>query len=291
MRADRSTVYDGHMRARSGLIAAALALAVPLLRAAPARVASDDLSVKSLVASASKYVARYEQEFAFLLAEETYSQTRLKGTSTLEQRNLKSEFFLTFLPGDDEWVAVRDVKTVDDQPVATGDDLRTLLATKAEFRGLIAQVVNRNSRYNIGPVTRTFNEPTLPLLLLETKRVSDVKFDRGAVVKDEETTLVTLNFSERGRPTLVRGPDGSAPATGELVIEAGTGTIRRTRFDLDRSGIRARLTTTYARDPRLKLWLPDTFTERYETSSTQEIVVCEAQYSNYRRFEVNARIR
>ncbi|HEX5069286.1 MAG TPA: hypothetical protein VFV78_03650 [Vicinamibacterales bacterium] len=267
-----------------------LAVALVSLTVPPAAAERDDLSLKSLVNAASKYVVRYEKEFAFLLAEESYLQHRLKGTTTLERRTLKSEFFLTFLPGDEEWVAVRDVKTVDDEPVATGDDLRTMLATKAEFRGLIAQVVNRNARYNIG-VTRNFNEPTLPLLLLEAKRVNDVKFERGAVVKDGDATLVTLTFAERGRPTLVRGPDGSMPATGEFVIEAGTGTIRRTRFDLDRAGVKVRLATTYARDSRLNLWLPDTFSERYDTPATQEIVVCEAVYSNYRRFEVNARIR
>jgi hypothetical protein len=270
-------------------VAALVAVAVPLLRAAPA-ADRPDLSVKSLVSAASKYVARYEQEFAFLLAEEASSQVRMRGTATIESRKLISEFFLTFLPADDEWVAVRDVQTVNGEPVPRRDDLRTLLATKGEFRGLIAQIVDRNARYNIG-VTRNFNEPTLPLLLLETKRVSEVKFERGPVVQDGDVTLVTLLFAERSRPTLVRGPDGSMPATGELVVEAGTGVIRRTRFDLDRAGVKVRLSTNYAREPRLHLWLPDTFTERYETSATGELVVCEASYSNYRRFEVNARIR
>lgn len=275
---------------RALLVAVVVTAAIPLLAAAPDGRDRPDLSVKSLVSAASKYVAHYEQEFAYLLAEESYSQFRLKGTATIEHRSLTSEFFMTFLPGDDEWVAVRDVKVVDDKPVAAGDDLRTLLATKGEFRGIIAQVVNRNARYNIG-VTRNFNEPTLPLLLLEAKRVSDVKFERGPVVKDGDATLVTLLFTERGRPTLVRGPDGSMPAKGELLIEADTGIIRRTRFDLDRAGVKVRLTTSYAREPRLNLWLPDTFSERYDTSATQETVVCEALYSNYRRFEVNARIK
>jgi hypothetical protein len=81
------------------------------------------------------------------------------------------------------------------------------------------------------------------------------------------------------------------PATGELVVEAGTGVIRRTRFDLDRAGVKVRLTTNYAREPRLNLWLPETFTERYDTTATQELVMCEASYSNYRRFEVNAKIK
>jgi hypothetical protein len=173
--------------------------------------------------------------------------------------------------------------------VAGGDDLRTLLATKAEFRGLIAQVVDRNARYNIG-VTRNFNEPTLPLLLLESKRVADVKFSRGSVVKDGDSTLVTLQFAERGRPTLVRGPDGSMPATGEMVIEADTGTIRRTRFDRSRRREGSVVHDLRPRSPP-ESWLPDTFTERYDTSAAQEIVLCEALYSNYRRFEVNTRIK
>jgi hypothetical protein len=260
-------------------------------QAAPKRPDSPDLSVKALVAASTKYVAGYEQEFAFLLANESYAQSRLRSSALVESRVLESEMFLTFLPADDEWVAVRDVLKVDGEPVPVREDLRTLLGSKAEFRGLIAQIVDRNARYNIGGVWRNFNEPTLPLLLMDAKRVRDVKFDRGAVVKDGDATLVTLLFSERGRPTLVRGPDGSMPASGEIVVEAGTGVVRRTRFDLEHAGLRARLTTSYARDPKLGLWLPATFTERYETSPTQELVLCESTYSNYRRFEVNAKIK
>ncbi len=251
---------------------------------------SPDLSVKSLVAASTKYVAAYEREFAFLLANETYNQQRLRATALVESRALESEMFLTFLPADDEWVAVRDVLKVDGEPVPAREDLRTLLGSKAEFRGLIAQIVDRNARYNIG-IRRNFNEPTLPLLLMDDKRVRDVKFERGPVVKEAHATLVTLLFSERGRPTLVRGPEGSMPASGEIVVEAGTGVVRRTRFELERAGVKVRLTTSYARDEKLGLWLPSTFTERYETSPTQELVLCEATYSNYRRFEVNARIK
>lgn len=275
------------------ILAAALIAAwitVPGL-AAPIGPDSPDLSVKSLVAASTRYVAAYEREFAFLLANESYNQQRLRATALVESRALESELFLTFLPADDEWVAVRDVLKVDGEPVPAREDLRTLLGSKAEFRGLIAQIVDRNARYNIGGIRRTFNEPTLPLLLMGAKRVHDVKFDRGPVVKDGDATLVTLLFSERGRPTLVRAPDGSVPASGEIVVEAGTGVVRRTRFDLEYGGLKARLTTNYTRDEKLGLWLPATFTERYEASPTQELVLCEATYSNYRRFEVNARIK
>ncbi len=205
---------------------------------------------------------------------------------------MKSEFFLTYLPADDEWVAVRDPKEVDGQPVTAREDLRTLLAKGGEIRGLIGQVVARNARYNIGSTTRNFNEPTLPLLLVGEKRVNEVKFDRRAVTREGATVLATLAFEERGRPTLVRGPEGSMPAKGEIVIEAGTGVIRKTTFELDRSGVRVKLTTDYALDKKLNLWLPSIFTERYDTTSpATEVVMCQATYSNYRRFDVTARIK
>ena len=41
------------------------------------------------------------------------------------------------------------------------------------------------------------------------------------------------------------------------------------------------------------MWVPSVFTERYERDSRsgRELIVCEAKYSNYRRFEVTGRIK
>jgi hypothetical protein len=274
------------------LTASLLAVALTNVPAGAVSPEPPDLSVKGLVAAASKYVARYEQEFAFLVADEAYTQTRLQASTAVQSRELRSEMFLAFLPVDKEWIAVRDVMRVDGAPVAGRDDLRALLSRREAGRGVVSEIVESNARYNIGKVTRNFNEPTLPLLLFDAKRVDDVKFEKKTVVKEGDTTLVTLGFSERGKPTLVRGPEGSMPARGELIIEAGTGVVRRTKFELDRAGVKVRLTTDYAPDARLGLWLPTTFTERYDSpEEPREIVVCEATYSNYRRFDVTAKIK
>ena len=261
----------------------------PTLQAAPA---AQNPSVRSLVAAASKYVAKYQQEFAFLIADELYSQTRTDAGGRSQNRQLRSEFFLTYLPADNEWVAVRDVQDVDGKPVANREELRTLLAKGGEIRGLISQVIARNARYNIGSTTRNFNEPTLALLLIGEKRVNDVKFERKTVERDNDTVLATLAFEERGRPTLVRGPEGSLPSSGEIILEPSTGIIRKTTFELQRPGVKVRLTTTYALDPKLGLWLPDVFTERYESETPiTEVVLCEAKYTNYRKFQVTGRIK
>lgn len=281
-------------RAIFGVLAAATA-AIALCAtpsASPAAPPQSETSTRALVAAAARYVNKYQQEFAFLIADESYSQTRTDAGGHTQNRVLRSEFFLTYLPADNEWVAVRDVLDVDGQPVANREELRTLLAKGGEIRGLISQVIARNARYNIGSTTRNFNEPTLPLLLVGEKRVNDVKFDRRAVEREGGDTVAVLAFEERGRPTLVRGPNGSLPAKGEIVLEPGTGIVRKTTFELDRPGTKVRLTTTYARDPKLDLWLPDIFTERYESENPiSEVVLCEAKYSNYRRFEVTGRIK
>jgi len=280
---------------RLALLLLTLAVSALTIHAAPPAPnldPQDDTSTRALVSAASRYVTKYQQEFAFLIADESYSQTRTDAGGNTQNRVLKSEFFLTYLPADNEWVAVRDVLDVDGAPVANREELRTLLAKGGEIRGLISQVIARNARYNIGSTTRNFNEPTLALLLVGEKRVNEVKFDRRGVGHDGTATLATLAFEERGRPTLVRGPEGSLAAKGEIILEPGTGIVRKTTFELDRPGVKVRLMTTYAREPKLGLWLPDVFTERYESESPiSEVVMCEAKYTNYRRFEVTGRIK
>jgi len=266
-----------------------------------------DVSEKALTSAAVKYVAEYEKQFAFLIADEEYTQTVFDADGRKSQsRVLKAELFLTYLPADGEWMAVRDVLEVDGEPVKNREDLRALLAKREELR-LVKQLTWRNSRYNLGRVERNFNEPTLPLLLLDRKRIPRVKFDRKRLEKEEDITLATLGFEEKEPPTLVATPsEGAVRAKGEFVLDAATGTVRRTVFQLTRPGIDARLVTSYTKDNKLNLWLPSVFTERYESSSqagggmrlagsaaraSREVIECVAKYTNYRRFEVTARIK
>ena len=134
-----------------------------------------------------------------------------------------------------------------------------------------------------------------------------MKFDRKRVVRDDDITLATLAFEEKEAPTLVATPnEGAVRAKGEFLLDAATGTVRRTVFQLTRPGIDAKLVTSYTKDDKLNLWLPSVFTERYESSSyagggirlpgnaaraSRELVECVAKYTNYRRFEVTARIK
>jgi hypothetical protein len=252
-------------------------------------------SVKTLTTAASAYVADYETRFAFLIADEDYSQQTLDaGGQQTGQRTTHGELFLTFLPADRQWIAVHDVADVDGQPVTDREDLRALLQ-RGSIIPVAQRVADRNARFNIGSVTRNFNEPTLGLLVLEAKRASNFKFGIARAEPESEPPLVTLAFTERDRPTLVKSTRGQAIfATGEVTIAVDTGAVRRTRLQFVDGPVRATLTTDYTLDARLGLWVPSVFTERYELTRRDvgdENIACEARYTNYRRFEVTARIK
>jgi hypothetical protein len=204
---------------------------------------------------------------------------------------MKGELFLTFLRTDREWIAVHDVADVDGQPVPDRENLQTLLQT-ADVIAVGQRVANRNAAFNIGTVSRNFNEPTLALLVFEAKRIAHFKFDRRDLSAQGGVELATLAFSEHEGPTIVRGA-GPVYAKGELVIETATGRIRRSVMTFREKMVQATLSTDYGPEDRLGLWVPRTFSERYELTdrSLQETTTCIATYANYRRFEVTGRIK
>lgn len=279
---------------------APLAIVAALLAVTRAPEARDQappgagIPVDAVVRAATAYVSEYQRQFAFLVADERYEQRQLDASGReVERRTIRGELFMTYLPADGVWIAVRDVAEVDGQPIDDGEDLRRLLQQRESLRGLAQRIAARNARFNIGGVERNFNEPTLPLLLLDPKRVEGLRFERTRVTTDGDATLVTLAFTERGRPTLVRGRRGPAPSRGEMVIEATSGRVRLTAFELRDDPVTARLVTTYGHDRKLDLWVPQSFSERYEArrGRERERVECDATYTNYRRFQVTGRIK
>lgn len=271
------------------LYSAVLAIGLSLLPIA----AQHDTSVKGLVAAASGYLSGYQKQLSFLLADEQITQRVFDEQGReIRQRTMRGEFFVTYATGN--WTSVHDVAEVDGQAVIGRSDLRQLLQ-REPLPALGRRLIERNAAFNIGSITRNFNEPTLALLILDPIRRSQFTFDRTRVERDGGAEVATLRFKEKGRPTLVRGMDGrDVSSTGDLTIEAGTGRIRETFMQFTHGPVVARLITTYARDSKLDVWVPVTFEERYERGSgprPHEVIVCETTYSNYRRFEVDIRIR
>jgi hypothetical protein len=261
-------------------------------------------SATALVEKAAAYVNGYQSAFAFLVADEQYVQQVVLdtsgGTSPVtngqpRQRAMRGELFLTYLGADRRWVALHDIAEVDGVPVDGRENLRALLAVSS-VQSVAGRLFRHNARYNIGRVTRNFNEPTLALQVLDSGSRSRFQFrihhvDRIA----QRSALVTLSFRERERPTIVRGLDRRPVfSTGELIVDGDTGVVRRTRIAFRHDSVDAELTTTFAWNERLDLWLPSIFTERYVTKpasgSPTEVITGEARYEHYRRFEGTGRV-
>ena len=259
----------------------------------PRSAQTPEVSVRAVTAAAARYLAEYESQSNFLLADETYIQ-RVVDSAGREaaRRTMISESFSTFVPSSRIWISMRDVIEVDGRPVEPREDLRALLQNR-DTPGAARSLAERNARYNIGSISRNFNEPTLGLLVFEPGRRPQFRFERRKVEADAGATLVTLAFKEVDTPTLIRAVDGQPVfSTGEVTVEARTGRIRRTTIEMRHGPIVAVLTTDYALDPKLDMWVPAMFTERYDQKkSPRQQILCEARYTNYRRFDVTSRIR
>lgn len=254
---------------------------------------SIDTSVKAIVAAAGEYVRQYQQDLSFVLAEEDSTQhvERPDGWP-IAHRRTRAEFFLTYLPVEGNWISVRDVREVDGKTVQDPDDIRALIQRAPLWR-LAAVIAEKNSRFNIGDVRRTFNEPTIGLLVINPFHQRRFKFERVAVSKGA-SPVVTLKFTERDRPTLISGVGGEPVFTrGEIDVEAATGRVERTRVEMTLGPVRASLTTAYAPDGKLDLWVPAVMSERYQQTAgaLRQTITVESQYANYRRFDTSVIIK
>lgn len=269
----------------------------------PSPARPPDTSARAVIEKAVSYLDEYRKTLQFVLADEVTVQEVFRRlgaravapsqTNPSERRVTSGEFFLTYLAAEGGWIGVRDIAVVDDVPVAERDNLRDLL-TKANFARIGRQVADQNARHNIGSVTRNFNDPMLALVILEEKHRGRFRFERRRVEPTQTGPLVTVTFTERDSPTLVRAADGrNIFVKGEMTIDAITGHTRRTLVMLKIGSTEASLTSVFAQDARLGLWLPASMTERYESSNPnmKELVVVESTYKNYRRFDAKVTIK
>lgn len=180
---------------------------------------------------------------------------------------MKSEVFFLFAAVSREWMAIRDVVSVDGKAVDDRPDLKSELQVVPAAQ-VGARFKNRNSRFNLGHVYRNFNEPTLSLMVLDAEHVARFTFDRKSVQRKPDAVLVTLSFrerSEKGSPSLIRDQlFRPVLSQGELTVEAGTGRVRHAVLKANVNGVQAVLTTTYESETRLGIWVPSVFQEAYQ---------------------------
>ena len=262
--------------------------------AAPSPVQRESLA--DVLRRAAGYVEDYHRRLEAIVAEERYTQRSITPSSgEVDTRTLGSDFML--LPGgagEHAWFAFRDVFEVDGQAVtSTRGRLEAWLAdSRSSFMHKARALALEQARYNIGPIVRTINVPTLALEILMPARQDRFRFRRTGTTTLGDAAVAVVTFEERRRPTIIRTPEGrDLPARGTLWIEPATGRVLRTELrtgERKRDRVEATITVTYALVPRLRLLLPSTMDERYTGRDTE--ITCTAIYSNFRRFETEARI-
>jgi hypothetical protein len=262
---------------------------------------------KGIADRAATYVADYQRQLTAIVADEQYVQNignRIPpDPDAPRSRSTTGEVFFIFTAPSRGWMAIRDVQTVDGTAAPERTNVREILRTLPATQ-VGEQMASYNARYNIGRITRNFNEPTLALLSLDEAHRSRFRFDTKKRDDVGGHALIWLAFQEKERPTLIRSVQGRPVfMKGELLVEIANGRIWQSRLTASVDGINVELATEYTFDERLGLMLPIVFREFYEKGKPAaqarteppgllyEQITCEAKYSNFRRFEVFSRIR
>jgi hypothetical protein len=280
-----------------------------LLIAALAAQPAETPDLRTVMARAGAYVEKYQQEFSLLLADERYLQEariaekRTPGDATpapgaagttTERRVLVSEFALVRVHDADRtlWLAFRDVIEVDGRAVRDREERlqRLFRAPAADALAQARAIAFASARYNLGDVVRTVNVPTLALEFLETAAQKRSRFRKVREEPVDGVRAWVVRVEERAHPAIIRTTRGQDVMSKGLVwIDPDAGRILRIELEprLQR-GLTARITTIYAPDARLGLWVPARMTEAYGTPSGT--ITGEATYTNFRRFETDVRI-
>jgi hypothetical protein len=267
----------------------------------------------SALDAAAAYLEQYEHRISAIGAEEEYQQavTPLSGSIVSgpirgrqdaanalggpRTRNTRANI-MTISLGAQGWVAFRDVFQVDGRPVRGREErlARVLQNVTPDSLDQARRIASESARYNLDPDTthidRTINVPMTALLFLRAANQSRSSFHLGKPERVDGIDCVTVQFSERSQPRLIRTADG-APAEGTFWIDmANGGRVIKTEVRMQSGraplSVRSQTTVTYARVDKLDIWVPVVMDETYEVSATHQAVTGRATYSDFREFKV-----
>jgi hypothetical protein len=261
-------------------------------------------SLRDVMARIGTYAAAYGDSLASVVADEDYlQQLTLRGDGApLQERRLESEIAFVRLGSATEWLAFRSVLRVDGAAVSDGAGRleRVFRDAPGSALGRARAITAESARHNIGPVQRNFNVPTTVLHFILPENQDRFRFSKKREERHAAETVWLVEFREHGRSSFIRTPEGRrAPAEGLLWVAPEDGRVVRSRLVV-KADAEAEIEVAWQRDARLALWVPVEMREVYrapwlkttDVSARPEAYDVRgiAKYSNYRRFEVDARI-
>jgi hypothetical protein len=281
---------------RLAIVAALLGIA----SSAMPRALGAEPSLKDVVRRMGAYVETYGEKASIIVATERFAQRVRRAAGLDQERDTVADFAIVKASGFGGWVGFRDVVEVDGARVSDREERLIQILTSASGRMDEAQrLSNESARFNIGPIQRNFNVPTAGLFFFRPENLDRFKFTRKGGPRDG---IWEIGFRETSRPTLVRTPAGvSVPAEGSIWVDAGTGTVTRTRLHMkiaagqtrdDPRTASAEIDVAYRRVAALDMWLPEAMTELYEGNANGPWrLFAEAKYTDYRQFQTSVRIK
>lgn len=248
--------------------------------------ASDD---RAVLARAGAHVARYARLLPHLVAEETMTQHLRPRRGRQEEpvnRRVVSDLGWVRLDGIDEPLALRDVQSVDWEPVPRIRGARSLRGARRATTDEARALLDAAARYNLAPGTRNINIPTFVFFFLLPEWQPRFSWKRQS---PRDAEVWEFSFRERERPTVIRTETRKPVfSRGRVWIQRETGEVLRTLLDVRVEGNDYTLETRFAPVERLGLTLPVEMTETYGAGTF--VVQGAATYDNYRRFTTEARV-
>jgi hypothetical protein len=268
-------------------------------------------SLDEVLRRAGDYVVEYGSALSNVLAEEEFTQTLVwrHTREALQTRRLRSEIAFVRLVDSTEWLAFRNVLSVDGRPLPESERRLARLFDNppATLLEQAKRIASESARYNIGPITREINVPTTALHFVHPRHRPQCRFEReGDTTEAGGERAWVVRFKERDRGGLISRGDGrNLPAQGRLWIVPADGRVLRSELIVEdfvrgAGDSKAQIDVTWRHDQQLDLWVPADMREhyagpwrampapkrleRYDIEGT-------ATYSNYRRFRGEFRIR
>lgn len=273
-------------------LCAALCVAALISTAAlPRQTAPSSPAPTAALAALDAYLTEYEPQLSALVADERFVQqipySGPYNPALNLDRLLLSEMAFLRLPGDGAWLGHRRVHRANGKVVSDVDP-RALVALFGEGSDAAMEaaraIVETSSAHHLG-LPRTVNVPTLPLELVHPRRRSAFEVEDAGI----DRKVRRLVFRERGAGGIVRfGGLGFLHATVTVWVEPG-GAVRRGDVALAApTGRPATLRVDFEWHDVLKMLVPVRMRETFVSSRGPG--VGDARYSNFRRFEVAARL-
>ena len=243
---------------------------------------------------AGAYVVAFEERLSALIAEEHYEQRLAKRgfNRWVRKRELRSDVLIVRREaGGLPWLLFRDIFEVDGREVRDREGrLEKLFIDEQEDAEEQAQaIVDEGARYNLGPILRNYNVPTLVLAFLHPDLQPSFRFEMEGTETVDGRRVVRIGFQEAARPTLIGGDD-DIPSRGRVWVDPDDGAVARTELQVEdipgAEGLSAELETHFRPAAEFGLWLPVEMRDRWQWPPESYFFEGRAGYVNFRRPQV-----